>query len=473
MTSLFLALFLLGFVLLGLRRPFIWVLAYLYVDIVSPQKISVSLLGTIPVSLIVFIAAFSSWLIVDRKEGTRFTMRQGLIIALLLYCGMTTLNAAFPEEAMNKWDWVWKALLFGAFLPLTLRTRLRIEAAVLVVVLSLAAIVIGGGIKTLGGGGGYDSLRLLVDENAGLYESSIISTVCIAAIPLAIFLARRGTIFPPGKAVTLFTAALILASCLIPIGTAARTGLLCIAFLAVLMLRTVKHRFLYLGFAGVLALSAIPFLPDSYTERMSTIRAPDTDESASSRLAVWQWTYDYARENPLGGGFDAYRANSFTYWMKEVEGEGNTQVTRYVEVTDEARAFHSSYFEMLGEQGWPGLFLWLLLNVTGIIQMERLARKWKKLAAEAPDDKDVGWQAPLATALQQSHLIYMLGCFFVGIAFQPFIYMIIGFQIALANLCRNAEAGDLAVPRRMRRSGSDHGGAGGAQVGDSRHPAMP
>ena len=55
-----------GFVLfllaLGLRRPFIWVLAYLYVDILAPQKISWFLLAKVPLSLIVFVAAFGGWL---------------------------------------------------------------------------------------------------------------------------------------------------------------------------------------------------------------------------------------------------------------------------------------------------------------------------------------------------------------------------------------------------------------------------
>ena len=43
---------------LGLRRPFIWVLAYLYIDIVSPQKISYFLLASLPISLLVFMLAF-------------------------------------------------------------------------------------------------------------------------------------------------------------------------------------------------------------------------------------------------------------------------------------------------------------------------------------------------------------------------------------------------------------------------------
>ena len=44
--------FLGALVLLGLRRPFIWVLAYLYVDIVAPQKIGWVILPSVQASLL-------------------------------------------------------------------------------------------------------------------------------------------------------------------------------------------------------------------------------------------------------------------------------------------------------------------------------------------------------------------------------------------------------------------------------------
>ena len=59
---------------------------------------------------------------------------------------------------------MWKALAFAIFLPLTLRTRLRIEALLLFMVLSVSSIVVVGGIKTLASGGGYGALNLMVDE---------------------------------------------------------------------------------------------------------------------------------------------------------------------------------------------------------------------------------------------------------------------------------------------------------------------
>jgi hypothetical protein len=155
-----LALFLfVGFLLLaGLRRPFVWVLAYLYIDILGPQKIGWALTPLLPISLIAFCAAFAGWILTDSKKGSRFTLRQGIMLTLLVYCAWTTMNADFPVEAQVKWDWVWKALVFAIFLPLTLTTRLRIEGAALVMVLTAGAIIISAGMKTALGGGGYESL---------------------------------------------------------------------------------------------------------------------------------------------------------------------------------------------------------------------------------------------------------------------------------------------------------------------------
>ena len=132
MLDLGLIAFIALFLACGLKRPFLWVLAYIYVDAVAPQKIGWSLIQLLPLSLITFVAAFGGWALMDRKAGTRFTFRQTLIGVLLLYCAYTTTIADFPVEAADKWAWVWKALLFAIFMPLTLRTRLRLEATALI-----------------------------------------------------------------------------------------------------------------------------------------------------------------------------------------------------------------------------------------------------------------------------------------------------------------------------------------------------
>jgi len=422
---------------LGFRRPFVFVLAYVYIDIVSPQRLTYLLLNSLPISLIAVVAAVGAWLMFDDKRDTRVAPRQFLLLLLLIYCAITTRNADFPVEAMGKWDWVWKALAFAIFLPLTLRTKLRIEALLLFMVLAASSIIIVGGIKTLASGGGYGALNLMVANNSGLYESSIISTVAVAIIPLVLWFSRFGTIFPPDWKVKSFCYALAFACLLIPVGTSARTGLVCIALLALLMLRDAKRRLMYLALMAAVPVVSLPFLPESFLARMQTIQNHQSDTSAATRVAVWKWTMEYARTHPFGGGFDAYLQNELRFETVKVEGSGGNIAIQRTPEQDRARAYHSSYFEMLGEQGYPGLALWLIINLGGVFRMEVLRQRYRKAQA------DEAWIAPLASALQSAHIVYLLGAAFVGIAFQPFIYMLIGAQIGLDTYLgrRRSEAG--------------------------------
>ena len=390
------------------------------------------------------------------------------MVFLLIYCFATTQTADFPVEAATKWEWVWKALVFAIFLPFTLTTRTRIEAVILTIVLTVGAIVISAGMKTALGGGGYGSLYFFVNDNSNIYESSTLATVAIGMTPLIAWLMKYGRVFPPDWRVKLFGVCLIFACLLIPVGTEARTGLLCIAVLGVLLLRTVKNRIAYIAGAAALGLVALPFLPASYWERMSTITEHGGDQSASTRVAVWEWTIDYVSENPFGGGFDAYRGNSFKYIMPERTEEGSSVSVEYVEVEDKGRAYHSSYFELLGEQGYPGFIAWIMLQLTGLWQMERLRRRYR--TRDGPEER---WIGPLAAGLQNAHIVYLVGAAFQGIGYQPVVFLFLGLQIALWTYCAKRESlasddsSERSRTRRKRR---------GARTSSSkpvRETAMP
>lgn len=437
--------------LMAFKRPFLFTLVYAYIDIIAPQRLSYFLLNSIPLSLILFALAFLGFLVSDDKRDVRVSPRWALLLVLLAYCGYSTTVAVEPLAAQEKWSWVWKALVFAAFLPLLLKTKLRIEALALTLVLCASALIVTGGIKTALGGGGYGSLVLLINDNSGLYEGSIISCVAIAIIPLIVWLAQHGTIFKPDWKVKSYAAALTFAALLIPVGTQARTGLVCIAVLALLFIRQTKRRFLYLTGAALVGLAAIPFIPSAFSDRMETIKDYKTDESASTRIAVWKWTWEFVQEHPFGGGFDAYRINKIRYDLPVVDENGfDTGAVDRKEIVDQGRAYHSSYFEMLGEQGFPGLIIWLLIHVGGVWRMEMVARMYKR--RNRPDES---WVAPLATALQNAQIIYLVGSLFVGIAFQPFVYMLVAMQLGLDTYLarrRNEAAWTPIRKQRMKAS---------------------
>jgi probable O-glycosylation ligase (exosortase A-associated) len=228
--------------------------------------------------------------------------------------------------------------------------------------------------------------------------------------------------------VQLFAAGLIFACLLIPVGTEARTGLVCIAVLAILMLRDVKRRLVYIALIGTLSIAVIPMLPSSFTSRMETIGKHQGDQSASTRLVIWAWTWNYAKEHPLGGGFEAYRQNKLRVRTVSESGEGPVQIVDAQLLEDQGRAYHSSYFEMLGEQGFPGLILFLLIHGIGLLRMEVLRRRYLR------EEGDKAWISPLATALQSAQIIYLVGSLFVGIAYQPAMWMLLAIQIGFDSL---------------------------------------
>src|SRR3546814_18426297 len=112
--------------------------------------------------------SFAGWLIADDKRHFKVTGRQWLMMILLAYAGWNTLRADLYADALFKWEWVWKAMAWAIFMPLTLRTRLRIESYLLFMILSAGAIVIVGGRKTMLSGGGYGSTNLMFNHTSGL-----------------------------------------------------------------------------------------------------------------------------------------------------------------------------------------------------------------------------------------------------------------------------------------------------------------
>ena len=94
---------------------------------------------------------------------------------------------------------------------------------------------------------------------------------------------------------------------------------------------------------------------------------------------------------------------------------------------------------MLGEQGFAGLFLWLVIHGGGLIRMEILRARFKKRVG-------LEWLSSLANALQQGHFVYLIGSLFVGIAFQPFVYMLVGLQIGLDTYAGRRARDASAIP---------------------------
>jgi probable O-glycosylation ligase (exosortase A-associated) len=169
--------------------------------------------------------------------------------------------------------------------------------------------------------------------------------------------------------------------------------------------------------------------------RMSTIETYSADSSAMGRIKVWQWTIGFVGKHPLGGGFDAYLHNR----ILGVTSDGETQYLPEGQIG--GKAFHSIYFEVLGEQGIIGISLYLLMVGLALFKLTRLKRAWK-------NDAGMAWISGLANALMTSIVVFLAGGSFVGIAYQPYVFYILSLTVAIDQYAARVVRDQLKVKGR-------------------------
>ena len=173
----------------------------------------------------------------------------------------------------------------------------------------------------------------------------------------------------------------------------------------------------------VLAVAAIPLLPEGYLDRLSTITDIEADATGS---AQGRWT-DYrvasavVAEHPLIGvglGQDMLALN-------EARGRATW------------RSVHNAYLEYAVDLGLPGmiLFLWLL------VASFRSARAVERYTAAQPALREL---TVFASGVQIALFAFAVAAFFHPIAYQFYFFCVAGLAVALKNACRDEAKACLA-----------------------------
>ena len=190
-------------------------------------------------------------------------------------------------------------------------------------------------------------------------------------------------------------------------------GALVAGFCMIFMLWLKSRKRVMLGaFAAIAIIGTFALMPDKWVERMESIQSYEEDRSATTRIKMWTVAYRIALDKPIGGGgfevFDAFHL----YKKHGVE-------------LDKARAVHSNYFEVLGEQGFVGLFIYLLLGFATF-------RTGSKIIRITREHEELSWARNLAAMLQVGIVGYAVGGLFLNKAYFDLYYsLVVAMAIAL------------------------------------------
>lgn len=414
LRSIWLLFLYVAFLGLSVSAPFVATLGYVWVDTFTPQNVAYIILNEMPVAMIMGIAAVGSYLLFDRRSPPPLTAQTVLMIMMTIWVNLTMVWAAAPEASWGKWDWAVKTLAFATFIPLVIRSRIQIEAFAQTYVFSLAANFFPFGVKTLISGGGYGRNLGLQVGNSGLGEGGLLSTVCLMAVPLAVHLATHGLLIPRIKLLSLaywVVGGLAVATA---VGTYERSALIGILVLAIYMWIRSKNKFVFGLVAAVVGLLLIYMTSSAWNQRIATIGNYEEENSAYTRILIWRWVIDFIATHPFGGGFQMFVINHI---------ELPATATRAATI-EFSRAYHSIYFEVLGEQGFPGLFMFLGLTALTFFHLHRIAK-------QARAYPELEWVTSLSGALQSGLAVFLTAGAFVGIAFQPMFWYFIAMSISL------------------------------------------
>ncbi len=431
-----------------LIRPQIGILMWSWISYMVPHRMSWDFARFFQFALVVAVATIIGWLMSREAKKLPVDTISILLITLSVWISITTAFAIVPESAFDHWETAIKVLFMTILTLFLMQNRQRIEALVWVIVCSIGYFGIKGGIWTvLGGASGG---RVWGPQGGFFEDNNALGLTLVMVVPLIWYLQTRYK-----HLVIVWGLRGSIGLCMLAVmGTHSRGAALAAAAMVLfLLLKSRKRALLIFGLvAGLMA--AIPFVPQRWYDRIQTITAYQEDTSALGRIQAWTFAVRLALDRPIiGGGFKVNRESEL--------------FLSYVPDAPKARAFHSIYFQMLGEHGFIGLAIFLLLGFSAYFAGSGIISRTR-------NHPDLHWANDLARMLQVSIFGYAVGGAFLNLAFFDFYYHLVALML-LTKVVVAREIAELAGKKRdeVEEAPVSHFERARMSVGGGARPSAP
>lgn len=384
MRDLAFALVLSALVLVSLRRPWIGVMAWIWVSLMTPQLMMYGFMSGQPVSMVTGVATLIGILATKDPRRMPFAVPLALLVCFSLWMVLTFFFSLVPtDENLAQLDKVLKINFFILVTVFVIHTRKQVDVMIAVVALSVAYFGIKGGVFTITTGGEFR----VRGEGGFIHGNNEIGLGMLMTIPLMYYL----LLISENKWIRRALWAAIGLTVVATLGTQSRGALVGVAAMTTaFILRSPRPGRLIIPII-IGGIFVLVFMPDSWWARMESIGDYEKDESAMGRLNAWALAFNVAKDNLFGGGFTLETADIFR---------------RYAPNPEFIAVAHSIYFQVLGQHGFIGLALYLGLWISVFVQTRWLAKN-----ARNPAD------LALARMIEISLIGYFTGGAFLNLAY--------------------------------------------------------
>lgn len=404
MRDLFLTLLVFATLPLSLLRPHVGVLVWTWLSLMSPHRLSWGFAYDFGFVQLVAVATMAGWLVSREKTALPNTATTLFLFLLTAWVCVTTAFALSPELAQPRLVFTLKLLALPLFVLLVMNTRERIHALVWITAISLGFFAVKGGMFALLTGGGY---RVYGPAGSFIEDNNQLALALIVTLPLIRYLQMNSA----ERWVRWGMGGLLGIAIICILASYSRGALLGLAAVSVFLFLNSRHKVVLIVLMLVAGGGALSMMPERWFDRMSTLgdSAENQDASVQGRFEIWRFAFSVASDRPLvGGGFDVF--------------DEPTAYERYAPGII-VRAPHSIVFQVLGEHGFVGLFLFLAMWATAVAAGSRIRRRTRTRP-------DLRWAYDLAGMLQAGLMGYAVAGQFLNLAFFDLIYVIIAAMVA-------------------------------------------
>jgi probable O-glycosylation ligase (exosortase A-associated) len=367
---------------LTFRHPFAGILAWAWLTLQQPHReVFGYFSSTLRINLVVALVTIAAWLFSKERKFPPIDATGLAFGAFLVWMTINAFYALSPVQSWEQWDRDWRIMALALMVWVMPTNKARIHALIWIAAISLMYYGIKGGVLSIiyAGHKKIDGPpETLIGDNNNL------AVALLMILPLINYL-RMNT---ASRWVRIGLIAGFAATFAAVVGSYSRGAFLALGALGITWWLRSKNKVLYLAFAAALAAPVFYFMPQDYYDRIATLHDTDTDASFQARLMSWKVSYYVARDHfPFGAGFD---------------GPQQLGVFNRYFPNEPFHAAHSIYFQVLGDTGFIGLGLYLIILSLGFVNCFRIRRATRNRA-------DLLWARELATMIQLSLVAFCVG----------------------------------------------------------------
>jgi probable O-glycosylation ligase (exosortase A-associated) len=359
------------------------------------------------------IATIIGYIFMKNKPPFIMSGLFALVVFFVLHSFLGVFLYAFYDGMWEKFEVFVKSLIFFIFAVLLLRKKEHFEAILMFLCIALCFFGVMEGIKVLLSGGGHKIQGI----HGPLGDNNKVALGLNMTIPLILYLVTQ----MENKYVKLALKGTAFLCVMAIIGTASRGGFIGLVFMAFYYWWK-NGKKLSIAFS-VLLVGAIAasLMPSAWFERMDSIANSGENSPMVSRVTSWKINYLAGLDHPFAGhGFDATAAR--IVWQNYVYDLNTLNWGVDTPIPQKGFVAHSIYFQVLGNQGFVGLFLFLAILFVTFSKINSLRRHYY--------NNDT-WQSHLLTAVKVSIATYCICGAALSAAYFELLYFLIAVVLCL------------------------------------------